>query len=79
VRERLYDALTTWMSIVAQILMIMKFRESWALWTAMDIIAIGIYFAKGLMVTSGLYVIFLVIAAVTTYLWYRDYAKQIAE
>jgi nicotinamide mononucleotide transporter len=68
--------MTTWMSIVAQILMIAKFRESWVLWATMDIVAIGVYFAKGLVVTSGLYVIFLVIAAVSAYLWYRDYAKQ---
>jgi nicotinamide mononucleotide transporter len=73
------DAMTTWMSIVAQILMIMKFRESWVLWATMDVVAIGVYFAKGLIVTSGLYVIFLVIASVTAYVWYRNYAKQIAE
>jgi nicotinamide mononucleotide transporter len=73
------DALTTWMSVAAQLLMIAKFRESWVLWVSMDIIAIGVYFAKGLVVTSGLYVLFLVLATMGGIAWYRDYAKQKAE
>jgi nicotinamide mononucleotide transporter len=70
------DALTTWMSIAAQLLMIAKYRESWAFWVSMDIIAIGVYFAKGLVVTSGLYVVFLVLATMGGIAWYRDYAAQ---
>jgi|TARA_R110000850_G_C9785106_1_gene448773 nicotinamide mononucleotide transporter len=70
------DALTTWMSIAAQLLMIAKFRESWILWVGMDIIAIPLYFAKGLVVVSGLYVGFLVLAIYGGIVWYRDYAKQ---
>jgi nicotinamide mononucleotide transporter len=70
------DALTTWMSIAAQLLMIAKYRESWILWVTMDVIAIGVYYAKGLIVTSGLYVLFLVLATVGGFAWYRDYAKQ---
>jgi nicotinamide mononucleotide transporter len=42
----------------------------------MDVIAIGVYYAKGLIVTSGLYVLFLVLATVGGFAWYRDYAKQ---
>jgi nicotinamide mononucleotide transporter len=70
------DALTTWMSIAAQLLMIAKYRESWILWVAMDVIAIFVYYAKGLIVTSGLYVLFLVLATFGGIAWYRDYAKQ---
>lgn len=70
------DALTTWMSIAAQFLMIAKYRESWVLWVVMDVLAIGIYFAKGLVVTSGLYVVFLVLATLGGIRWYRDYAEQ---
>jgi len=70
------DALTTLMSIEAQLLMIAKYRESWAFWVSMDIIAIGVYFAKGLVVTSGLYVVFLVLATMGGIAWYRDYAAQ---
>jgi|TARA_R110000851_G_scaffold41409_1_gene103944 nicotinamide mononucleotide transporter len=70
------DALTTWMSIAAQILMIKKFVESWYLWVAMDIIAIGVYFAKGLVVVSGLYVVFLVLATMGGIAWYKAYQEQ---
>lgn len=70
------DALTTWMSIAAQILMIMKFRESWVLWVSMDVIAIKIYYEKELYVTSGLYVIFLAMASYGLYKWYKGYAEQ---
>jgi len=70
------DALTTWMSIAAQLLMIAKYRESWIIWVAMDVIAIFVYYAKGLVVVSGLYVLFLVLATMGGIAWYRDYAKQ---
>lgn len=73
------DALTTWMSIAAQLLMIAKYRESWILWVAMDVIAIFVYFAKGLIVTSGLYVVFLILATMGGIAWYRDYAAQTKE
>jgi len=70
------DALTTWMSVAAQLLMIAKYRESWVLWVSMDVIAIGVYFAKGLLVTSGLYVVFLVLATLGGIKWYNDYKNQ---
>lgn len=66
------DAFTTWMSIFAQILMAKKFLESWALWVTMDAVAIGVYFAKGLLITSSLYVIFFFLAAYGFYMWYQE-------
>lgn len=70
------DAWTTWMSVFAQILMIRKYWQSWALWAIMDVGAIYIYFAKGLYVVSGLYVIFLIIATIGLIKWYRDWKSQ---
>lgn len=70
------DAFTTWMSVFAQVLMIRKFWESWVLWIVMDIVAIGIYFAKGLFVVSGLYVVFLILAAIGLVKWYNDWKAQ---
>jgi len=67
------DALTTWMSIAAQILMLKKFFESWVLWVSMDIIAIPIYYAKELYVVSGLYALFLVLATMGGIAWYRSW------
>lgn len=73
------DALIVWMSIAAQLLMIAKYRESWIMWVAMDVIAIFVYFAKGLIVTSGLYVLFLILATLGGVAWYRRYKNQIGE
>lgn len=70
------DAWTTWMSVSAQILMIRKYWQSWVLWIIMDIGAIYIYFAKGLFVVSGLYVLFLIIATIGLVKWYRDWKSQ---
>ena len=67
------DAWTTAMSVVAQILMIKKFWQSWVFWVTMDIGAIAIYALKGLYVTSGLYAIFLILAYIGLYKWYNDY------
>lgn len=70
------DALIVWLSISAQLLMNAKFRESWAFWITVDIVAIYVYFAKGLIVTSGLYVVFLILATMGAIAWYKQYAAQ---
>ena len=69
------DAWTTWMSVFAQILMIKKYWQSWVLWVVMDAGAIYIYASKGLFVISGLYFIFLIIAAIGTIKWFNDWRK----
>jgi nicotinamide mononucleotide transporter len=56
------DAFTTVMSFAAQILMAHKKIECWYLWIAVDIIGIGLYFAKGVIFVSLLYLIFLILA-----------------
>lgn len=73
------DAWTTWMSIFAQVLMVKKYWESWVLWVAMDVVAIGVYFAKGLFVVSGLYVLFLILATIGLIMWYKDWNNQFNE
>jgi nicotinamide mononucleotide transporter len=73
------DALTTWMSIAAQILMLRKIIQSWYLWIAMDIIAIWVYAQKDLVVVSGLYVVFLVLATMGAIAWTKKYREQESE
>ena len=45
--------------------------ESWVLWIAVDVIAIGLFAWKGLLVTSALYALFLVLAGVGLFEWRR--------
>lgn len=56
------DAFTTVMSFAANILMAHKKIECWYLWIVVDIIGIGLYFAKGVVFVSLLYLIFLILA-----------------
>lgn len=67
------DALTTSMSVAASVLLLKKILENWVIWIAMDLIAIPIYYMKGMYVTSGLYVIFLGLATYGLVTWIKDY------
>ena len=69
------DAFTTVASLVAQWLMSRKKLESWYYWIAVDIIAIGIYYAKGLYLTSGLYVCFLFMATAGLIRWKKSFSE----
>ncbi len=56
------DAIVAAMSVAAQILQSRRRVESWVLWIAVDVLAIGLFLSRGLNVTAGLYAIFLVLA-----------------
>lgn len=73
----LLDVLTTVMSFAAQLLMIQKRLENWVLWILVDVIAIGLYWYKGVALVSILYAIFLVIATSGLITWYRTYKREV--
>ena len=56
------DALTTFMSFTAMWLMVQKRIESWIYWIIVDVIGIGLYYAKDVRFVSLLYVILLFLA-----------------
>ena len=66
------DAITTVLSLIAQFLMTRKKLESWVFWICVDVLAIGIYAAKGLHVTALLYGLFLVLAVLGLRAWMID-------
>jgi nicotinamide mononucleotide transporter len=70
------DVFTTVLSFVAQYMLIKKKVESWALWVLVDIIAIGLYWAKGVLLVSLLYAVFLVMASSGLVTWFRTYKKE---
>ena len=65
------DAFTTVTSLIAQWLMARKVLESWLFWIVVDVISIGLYAAKGLYLTTGLYTIFLTLATLGYFAWRR--------
>jgi nicotinamide mononucleotide transporter len=43
-------------------MMTKKFLESWIVWVGVDVVYVGMFIYKSLYVTTGLYLIFLVLA-----------------
>jgi nicotinamide mononucleotide transporter len=60
-------------SLVAQYLIAKKKLENWLFWIAVDIVAVGVYFAKDLYVTVGLYAVFLGMATAGWFAWRKSY------
>ena len=71
-----WDAGTTCFSLVAQTLLARKYLENWLVWIGVDVVSIGVYAAKGLYVTTGLYAVFLGMAVWGFLAWRRAYSVQ---
>lgn len=70
------DAFVAGFSIGAQILMARRVVENWVLWIAVDLVAIPLYWSRGLQLTSGLYFIFLLLAITGLAEWLRSWRAQ---
>lgn len=70
------DALTTGMSVGAQYLLSLKYIQNWGIWIAADLIYIPLYAAKGLMLTSVIYVVFLIMCFIGVRDWLRTKRTQ---
>lgn len=66
------DAFILVASLVAQYLLALKKIENWILWILVDIIAIIIYYLKGLYVTSGLYLLYLILCISGWLQWSKE-------
>jgi nicotinamide mononucleotide transporter len=66
------DAGVVVLSLVAQWLLTRKNLESWHFWIVVDMIAIGVYFAKQLYITAGLYGVFLILAFLGLQAWKKE-------
>ncbi len=53
------DALTTAMSLTAQLMLNRKWIGSWWVWIAVDVLYVGLYAYKGLHLTALLYLLFI--------------------
>lgn len=63
------DAGTTSFSLVAQWLQARKRIENWAVWLVVDIIYVGMNLSRGLVLTAGLYAVYLGLAVVGFRQW----------
>ena len=65
------DATIAGLSVAAQILQSFRRVESWVLWIAVDVLAVGLFAWRGLLVTSALYFLFLILATIGLLEWRR--------
>jgi nicotinamide mononucleotide transporter len=68
------DAAIAGMSVSAQILQSLRRVESWVLWIAVDLLAVGLFAWRGLSVTAALYALFLALAIAGLIQWRRKAA-----
>jgi nicotinamide mononucleotide transporter len=66
-------------SILATILLARRIFETWVLWIAVDITSIGLYSIKGVKLIAFEFVIFLALAMLGIYSWYRLWSKSEVE
>lgn len=66
-----WDASVAMLSIVAQLLMARRYIDNWTFWIIVDCLAIPLYWSKGLQLTAGLYVIFLLLSLTGLFQWMR--------
>ncbi|MFI3245508.1 MAG: nicotinamide riboside transporter PnuC [Ferrimonas sp.] len=66
------DALTTCFAIVTTWMLTIKVVENWLYWVVIDLLSIYLYLAKGLWLTSALYLVYVVLAVVGYLQWLRQ-------
>lgn len=70
------DSLTTAIFLVGMWFMALKKVENWIYWIIGDLVAVPLYFAKGLVFTSFQYVVFLIIAILGYIEWRKRWEMQ---
>jgi nicotinamide mononucleotide transporter len=66
-----WDAFILMFSLIAQWLQARKRLECWAGWMIVNVVAVGVYWAKDLRLTAGLYVVFFAMAVAGHLAWRR--------
>ncbi len=65
------DAFTTVSSVVATFLLARRYLESWVLWVLVDVVSIVLYFSKGILLVGLEYIVFLCLATLGGWRWWR--------
>ncbi len=66
------DAATSCFAVMTTYLVARKVLENWLYWVVIDLVSIYLYLSKGLMLTSLLFVSYVVLAVVGYFLWRRE-------
>src|SRR5207237_8444305 len=69
-----WDAFPTALSVVGQFLLGRKFIENWAVWLVVNVVSVALFAYKGLWLTTGLYVVFIVLS----FVGWREWKARLA-
>ncbi|MCU1423408.1 MAG: nicotinamide mononucleotide transporter [Microbacteriaceae bacterium] len=69
------DAATTAVSLAAQYMLNRRWIENWFVWIAVDVVYIGLYAYKGLLITGALYLLFIGLCVGGYLGWLRVYRR----
>ncbi len=70
------DSFCTACSLVAQVFLARKVLENWLIWIFVDIIYVGVYLAKDLQLTAGMYALYIYIALSGYLAWRAELKTQ---
>jgi nicotinamide mononucleotide transporter len=70
------DAALLFASITAQMLMVYQKFEAWPLWLVINIGYTALFYSQELFLTSGLYFVFAIVAAIGWRQWYGTYRRS---
>ena len=73
-----WDSFVAGGSLVCQWMMARKLLESWIGWFVVDVVAVGIYAAKGLWPTTVLYAVYLILAVMGYRQWLASYRADVS-
>lgn len=71
-----WDATTTILSLTAHLYLMQRYLESWYIWIIVDTIYVPLYAGRGLYLTSGLYAVFFLMAAIGLHNFRNIYLEQ---
>jgi nicotinamide mononucleotide transporter len=69
------DAFVAWGSVVAMWLVTRKVLENWLYWIGFDLVAAALYYSQGFQATTGLFLVYVVLAVRGFIAWRRDMAR----
>jgi nicotinamide mononucleotide transporter len=65
-------------SLAAQWMAARKWIENWLVWVGVNVVSVGLYLSQGLLATTGLYLLYLVMAVLGYRAWSRSLVRQAA-
>ncbi|WP_282110695.1 nicotinamide riboside transporter PnuC [Shewanella algicola] len=73
------DAATTCFAVMTTYLVAKKVLENWLYWVVIDVVSIYLYFQKGMMLTSGLFILYVAMAIAGYMMWRKKYQHSVVE